>query len=409
MDSRYDFRVLIVGGGTSGLALAHGLQQGSIRYTLFERDPEEVYWNKSRDWGMQLHWGKEYLFSVIPNHIQSRLREALVDPHYDAYGPFPHINGNTGEVIAEVHMPGIVRVSREKLRKLLGWETELNMMFEKKLVSIAHGEDGLITASFSDGSEETGNLLVGCDGSRSKVREHLVGEELGKPTDIGMTMINHAAGGYTAEQALLLRKYHPIGKIAYHPDYYGNFLLAALDCSNRENPEEWKFQIQHAWWGPPYVDDLKDQKTRLEFYKTRCSKMCEPFRTAGVALPKNEILPIDPSQQWAPIEWDNRHGAVTLAGDAAHSMLPHRGQGLNNAMQDVAELFRAIKQVVSGQLSLETAITSYETAMRPRGAKDVELSLESAKKMHLSHLKESPFLKIGFHKQDTWGEIIKEN
>lgn len=77
---------------------------------------------------MQLHWGKEYLFSVIADHIRSRLREALVDPHYDADEPFPHINGETGEVIAEAHMPGIVRVSRRKLRRLLGWETGMNMM-----------------------------------------------------------------------------------------------------------------------------------------------------------------------------------------------------------------------------------------------------------------------------------------
>lgn len=68
-------------------------------------------------------------------------------------------------------------------------------------------------------------MLIGCDGSRSKVRSFLVGEELAKPTDIDLTMMNHAAGGYTAEQAILLRKYHAIGKIAYHPDYYGNFLL----------------------------------------------------------------------------------------------------------------------------------------------------------------------------------------
>lgn len=50
--------------------------------------------------------------------------------------------------------------------------------------------------------------------------------------------------------------------------------------------------------------------------------MCGPFRTAGVALPEDEILPIDQSPQWAPTEWDNCRGTVTLAGDAAHSMLP---------------------------------------------------------------------------------------
>ena len=78
--------------------------------------------------GMQLHWGKEYLFSVVPDHIQSRLKEAVVDPDYDADEPFPHVNGETGEVIAEVHMAGIVRVSRRKLRRLLGWKAGLNVM-----------------------------------------------------------------------------------------------------------------------------------------------------------------------------------------------------------------------------------------------------------------------------------------
>jgi hypothetical protein len=52
----------------------------------------------------------------------------VVDPHYDADEPFPHINGESGEVIAEAHMPGLVRVSRRKLRGLLSWETGLDMM-----------------------------------------------------------------------------------------------------------------------------------------------------------------------------------------------------------------------------------------------------------------------------------------
>lgn len=56
--------------------------------------------------------------------------------------------------------------------------------------------------------------------------------------------------------------------------------------------------------------------------------MCEPFRTAGVALPEDEILPIYQSQQWAPIQWDNHHGTVTLVGDAAHSMLPRESSNI---------------------------------------------------------------------------------
>lgn len=131
----------------------------SIQYVLFERDSEDVYWNKSRDWGivslflykkyiypflityllvyiltdfypvpgMQLHWGKEYLLGVLPEHIQSHWKDATVDPHYDADEPLPHINGATGEIIAGTSFPGVVRVSRKKLRKLLGWRTQLNI------------------------------------------------------------------------------------------------------------------------------------------------------------------------------------------------------------------------------------------------------------------------------------------
>lgn len=66
-------------------------------------------------------------------------------------------------------------------------------------------------------------------------------------------------------------------------------------------------------------------------------------------------------------------------------------------MQDVGELYDAIKVVAAGKSSLEPEITSYEDSMRPRGVKDVELSLETGQKMHVSYLQDSPFLKMGFH------------
>ncbi|CRG89130.1 hypothetical protein PISL3812_06166 [Talaromyces islandicus] len=389
-------KVLIIGAGTTGLALAHGLHKGNVDYTIFERDSEYTFLNKARDWGMQLHWGKEHLFKLLPERLHSRFDEALVDPHFKEDLPFPHINGETGEVIAEIHMPGLVRVSRGKLRKLLSGGEQVTIQFGKKLVDITTTETGVV-ASFSDGTQYSGDLLVGCDGPHSKVRQYLVGAELAKPADIDLVMINHAVGGYSASQARVLRKYHPIGKLGYDPHIHGIFLLAALDCSNLENPEEWKFQIQHSWWGAPRINELEDPKKRIEFLKDRCSKLCEPFRTAALALSDDIVLSIDQSRQWAPIKWDNRGGRVTLAGDAAHSMLPHRGQGLNNAMQDARELYGAIEVISTGKSSLESAITSYEDSMRPRGVKDVDLSLEAGQKMHLSYLQDSPFLRIGFH------------
>ncbi|KEF61158.1 uncharacterized protein A1O9_02723 [Exophiala aquamarina CBS 119918] len=406
MESKKIFHALIVGGGTCGLAIAHGLQKEGIPYTIFERDSEEDYWNKTRDWGMLLHWGKDFLMRTLPEDLQIRFGETLVDPRYNGAEdvPIPHINGQTGEVMARIAMPALVRVSRKKLRNWLTSKRDLNIMASPSIIDFSTGSE--VTATFEDGSTERGHLLVGCDGSRSKVRDYLVGSEATKPFDTGMTIINHAFTGYTAEQALLMRKYHPVATCFYDPNVDGIFLLTVLDASNEEKPETWSFQIHHAWWGAPSVKDLVDPKVRLQFFKERSSRICEPFATAAAALPEDTVIPADPGQQWSPISWDNRDGTVTIAGDAAHSMLPNRGQGLNNAMQDAAEVVDAVKSAVSGAATLKDAISTYEDGMRPRGAKDVALSLETAKKLLVSDLKESPMFKVGLQKMD--GQTVIE-
>ena len=81
------------------------------------------------------------------------------------------------------------------------------------------------TATFEDGTATAGSLIIGCDGSRSKVREFLVGKQAATPFDTGMTLINHAASGYTAEQARAMCKYHPISTCFYDPQVNGIFLL----------------------------------------------------------------------------------------------------------------------------------------------------------------------------------------
>lgn len=69
-------------------------------------------------------------------------------------------------------------------------------------------------------------------------------------------------------------------------------------------------------------------------------------------------------------------------------------------MQDAAEVVSAVKVAISGVSTLKDAISAYEDAMRPRGARDVALSLETAKKLLISDLKESPMFKVGLQKMD---------
>jgi hypothetical protein len=93
-----------------------------------------------------------------------------------------------------------------------------------------------ITVSFNDGTQEIGHLVVGCDGSRSKVREFLVGKEKAEPQNVGLTIINHSVTGLTAEQACTLRKYHPIVKLGYDPSIRGVFLIAGMNYFPHVHP-----------------------------------------------------------------------------------------------------------------------------------------------------------------------------
>lgn len=76
---------------------------------------------------MLLHWGKEFLMKTLPADLQGRFDEALVDPRYDGSQGIPHVNAATGEVLARIAMPGMVRVSRKKLRELLTSNRDLNI------------------------------------------------------------------------------------------------------------------------------------------------------------------------------------------------------------------------------------------------------------------------------------------
>lgn len=424
--SKNDFKVLVIGGGNCGLAIATGLKKAGIDYTVFERDSEHDFKHKTRDWGMLLHWGTEHLEALLPEHLKARIREPRVDPANEEMAPTPYINGKTGEIIGTVPTKIITRVSRSKLRRFLTEGEDLDIEYSKILSTIqADRAAGIVRVTFTDGTSATGNQLIGADGSRSVVRKYLLGSELAAPQTTDYTFINFSGAKYTAEQARACRVYNPIVKLCFHPDIPGTSLLAALDCYSSD-PSEWKMQNYTCWWGPPYADDLRDAKVRLDFYRKHMGQMCEPFRMAALAGIETDdkleagvteengyghaFVPVYPGQQWPPvtqdggengIKWDNHDGLVTLAGDAAHSMLPDRGQGLNNAMADARLLVDAIiSAVVEKKSTLGEAVTAYDDEMRPRGAKEVKLSYSQALATRdFNSVANSPIFKVGHAKQ----------
>lgn len=403
--SSSEFKVLIIGGGSCGLTLAQGLRKAGIPYTLYERDSKDDYHNRPRDWGSLLHWGQEYMQRCVPADIWARRSEMYVDPFddYESHSGCLIWNGKTGEEIKQLaSTKGVVRVSRRKIRMLLS--EGLAIEYSKKLVNISTG--GLhVTAFFEDGTSATGSLLVGCDGGRSRTRDQVVGSEAGKGFDTDYTMINTWTT-VSADTAIALRAKHPIISQAQHPDGFPGLLIATLDIPSKDAlPDTWKFQIYTGWRGAPRKADLQNNDKAIQFFKEIFKHHSEPFLSVGEVFSEKNTLPVDDGWNFKPLgdfKWDNHHGMVTLAGDAAHSMLPHRRQGLNNAIMDSAGLLHAITKVVRGEQGLEDAIGAYEDEMRPRGAQEVELTYQQMLAASARDWKDTPMYKIGLDRVEKF-------
>lgn len=82
-----------------------------------------------------------------------------------------------------------------------------------------------------------------------------------------------------------------------------------------------QFTISWGFRDPSGGDDVPPTSPeRLANVKRRASNFAEPFRTAILSVPDDTLVTEIKLGDWPCLEWDNRGGSVTMAGDAAHAM-----------------------------------------------------------------------------------------
>jgi 2-polyprenyl-6-methoxyphenol hydroxylase-like FAD-dependent oxidoreductase len=418
-----DSHVLIVGAGTSGLLIAQGLKkvatspalqndymantttQANIPFSIFEFETSTTYQMRPREWGMTLHWGSSHIASCLPSELASRFHEAFADPTQDpASAPgLPIYNGKTGEFIMEIAAEKPCRVSRKKMRNL--FSEGLDIQYGKKFASTVVEEDGKVKVTFEDGSTATGDVLVGCDGAKSLVRSAIVGTEAAKLTNSSVSMFNFPYK-FDAELARRIRTMNPLFINSIHPDHGTMFWLSIQDVPDSSDPSTWTFQVMQSWLDSsvPADVDLSTAGGRISLFKKRAEEWAEPWRSAGRAVDPATVLPLDKGTYWErAARWDNRNGKMTLCGDAAHPMTPHRGQGLNNALQDAANFVAAMQKVYGsseGQ-ALKHAVDEYDAEVLERGVLEMGISLKQTLFIHdWDTLMQSPMVKMGLRQAE---------
>lgn len=143
--------------------------------------------------------------------------------------------------------------------------------------------------------------------------------------------------------------------------------------------------------GPAILVDLKE----------RAKSYSDPFRSALESVPEGTQCWHNQLTYWVTAPWDNHNSTVTLIGDAAHPMTFHRGQGLNNAIHDVASLAKLLgeKGFSTPEDGSDSAVTAYEREMWKRGKEAVIGSRDNTIAVHdWNELMQSPLFKSGVNR-----------
>ena len=228
----------------------------------------------------------------------------------------------------------------------------------------------------------------------------MVGADAAETEDLDIQMLNVSCA-FPQGTAELQRKGHPVFKNCIHPD--GMMWWQSIqDVVDPDKPETWLFQNCLSWIGSPRAQDFPDRASCLAFWRKKAEDFADPWRTVSRDFPDDLAISVDRTTAWIPDkDWSKNSltGHVTLAGDAAHTMPPHRAQGLNNALEDAAMLVDELEAVKAKRKHLGEAVASYEKEMKQRALLEVPISIQQAKMVHSwDTFMSAPLIKHGMDK-----------
>ncbi len=311
-------RVLIVGGGIGGLCAAVGLARAGIRPQIIEIKADWTVYgvgiiqpsNQLRaldEIGLAracVERGAAFLGWEICD-AAGRVHAKVPTPKLtDAYPP---INGITRPVLHEI-------LTAEARR--LGVDVRLGLTVDEIIDRASE-----VSVRFSDGTTGRYDLLIGADGTHSKVRELLFGE-----------------GTRPAFNGLSVWRYNfprPPGMV-WGSVHYGRHAKAGLVPMSRELM--YMFVVT-AEPGNPRISGHElhtSMRERLSEFTGIVAELRE-----SIVDPQGVVYrPMEPLLLPAP--WHRRR--VILIGDAAHSTTPQLNQGASIAIEDATLLAGLLAQ-----------------------------------------------------------------
>ncbi|MEV4755912.1 NAD(P)/FAD-dependent oxidoreductase [Micromonospora sp. NPDC049559] len=389
--------VIVVGAGTGGMCLAHGLRRAGINVAVYER------YRTRRDGlhGYRLGIGptgnRALRECLPPDLFATFMATCAAAPRY--FNVLTEKLGQTASFALRTDTDPINSeraVSRMTLRQVLLTGLEEIVHFDKTFTHYEQHDNGTVTAYFADGTSATADLLVGADGTHSAIRRqylpHAEVRDAGSINIATKTLLTSRTRALLTEQMLDgLSLIFGAGGIMgvlhvmrFNWDQHG-VVKPGVGGTDAELIESWpgllydntRDYINLIIWSanrrfPENVMELRGEELiRLALELT--PNWHPHLRELFVRADPGSCIPIKVATS-VPVEpWKSSN--ITLLGDAIHTMTPGRGVGANTALRDAALLCRELTSVRAGEKSLLQAVADYEAEMLPYGFARVADSL----------------------------------
>ncbi|KAI9040779.1 FAD/NAD(P)-binding domain-containing protein [Aspergillus affinis] len=368
-----NFQVAVVGGGIAGLTLAITLHHRGIPVTIYEQasafaeigagvsfSPNAVDAMKTCHPGIHAAFEKvctrnlwptkqKVWFDYLDGWSQGESRDANNASRQDIAFTISNSIGQTG-----VHRAHFL----DELIKLI---PEDIARFNKRLENIVERKsDGKLVMQFADGEEHETDLIIGCDGIKSRVRQIMVGEghPAANPTYthkyayrglVPMDKAIEAIGEELASNACM--HMGPGGHMLTFPVNQGKTLnIVAFHTS----PEPW------ADYPRLTRDGTREEVLRdFEGYGPNVINLLK------LTDPKLSVWAIfDLGEHPVPTFYQGR---VCISGDAAHATSPHHGAGAGFCIEDTAILAAMLEDDrVTSVRDLEAVLATFDSTRRER-------------------------------------------
>ena len=388
-------KVAVIGGGIAGLALATQL----VKYSHLDVHVYEAA-EKFSEIGAGISFGANAVKAIhllgLGQEYES-IADKVNAPFTDIW--FQWRNGYTDEYLSASVAPNVGQSSVHRadfLDTLIPLVPQKNAHFNKRVQAIDASADQ-VSIQFVDGQVVECDYLIGCDGIRSVVRNHVLESQQ-------LPQVNAEFSGTWAYRGIIK---------------FEDFKQAVKQLGNdpelAEVPQMLLGKDKHILTFPI----RQGEEINIVAFKSDRTQTTLPENTPWTKpVSKQEML--DDFADWSeschallnlieyPTIWalhqtpplttyQNKTQNVIIIGDAAHAMLPHQGAGAGQGLEDALVLANMLANPKLTAENIKLVSKIYEEIRLERAVKVQQTSHESGEIYEFYAPKYQSFEEIGAH------------